>query len=218
MFCRKVICIYIPIHYFCIKFLIMIEYIAGQLTELNPAYAVVETAGVGYMLNISLTAFSALQGKERVRLLVHEVIRDDAHLLFGFVDESERRIFRLLLGVSGVGASTARIIISSIPAAELEAVIASGDHARLKAVKGIGVKTAQRIIVDLRDKIKPADDTLFIVQPEASAESTAYSEALAALIALEFPRQAAQKALRSIFSADPAISTEAAIKKAFAMM
>lgn len=215
MFCRKVICIYIPIHYFCIKFLIMIEYIAGQLTELNPAYAVVEAAGVGYMLNISLTAFSALQGKERVRLLVHEVIRDDAHLLFGFVDESERRIFRLLLGVSGVGASTARIIISSIPAAELEAVIASGDHARLKAVKGIGVKTAQRIIVDLRDKIKPLDETLVIM---SAADSEVLEEALAALVMLGFPRAAAQKTLRKVHEADPDVKVETAIKRALAMM
>ncbi len=196
----------------------MIEYICGTLAELNPAYAVIETAGIGYLINISLTTFSTLQGKQQVKLLVHEVLRDDARMLYGFADDAERRIFRLLLGVSGVGASTARIIISSIPSAELKFVIASGDHNRLKAVKGIGTKTAQRIIVDLKDKIKPTEDTLFIVQSEATAQSAAYDEALAALVALEFPRAAAQKALRNIFKADPAITVEGAIKKAFAMM
>ncbi len=196
----------------------MIEYISGQLTQLTPAFAVVETAGVGYMLNISLTAFESLQGKDQVKMLIHEVIREDTHLLYGFVDEDERRLFRQLLGVSGVGASTARIILSSIPARELESVIAIGDHDRLKAVKGIGAKTAQRIIVDLKDKIKPADDTLFLMQPSLTAGSASYEEALAALVALEFPRSTAQKALRTIFKADPAISVEEAIKKAFSMM
>jgi len=196
----------------------MIEYISGQLTQLTPAFAIVETAGVGYMLNISLTAFESLQGKDQVKMLIHEVIREDTHLLYGFVDENERRLFRQLLGVSGVGASTARIILSSIPARELESVIALGDHDRLKAVKGIGAKTAQRIIVDLKDKIKPAEDTLFLMQPSLTTGSASYEEALAALIALEFPRSAAQKALRTIFKADPAISVEEAIKKAFSMM
>ncbi|MDE7125407.1 MAG: Holliday junction branch migration protein RuvA, partial [Muribaculaceae bacterium] len=186
----------------------MIEYISGRMTQLTPAYAVLEAGGIGYMINISLTAYSELQGKENVKLLIHEVIREDARLLFGFTDETERRLFRQLLGVSGVGASTARIIISSIPAPELEYVIASGDHNRLKTVKGIGAKTAQRIIVDLKDKIKPADDTLFLLQPSASAENAAYEEAFAALVALEFPRAAVQKALKAIFKADPASTTE----------
>ena len=125
----------------------MIEYIRGLVAELNPAVAVIETAGVGYELNISLSTFSALEGVKETKLLVHEVIREDTHLLYGFADERERSLFRLLIGVSGVGANTARMILSSISSSELEQVITSGDHVRLKNIKGIGVKTAQRIIV-----------------------------------------------------------------------
>ncbi len=196
----------------------MIDYIKGSIDRLTPAFAVIDNGGIGYMLNISLTTYTALQGKTEARLLVHEVIREDAHILYGFFTEGERQLFVQLLGVSGVGASTARIILSSVPPGELEIVIASGDDRRLKAVKGIGAKTAQRIIVDLKDKIKPADDTLSLLQPAAAPESAAYEEALAALIALEFPRAAAQKALRAIFKENPAATTEQAIKKAFSMM
>ncbi|MDE6457865.1 MAG: Holliday junction branch migration protein RuvA [Muribaculum sp.] len=128
----------------------MIEYIKGQLASLTPTDAVIEAGGIGYLLEISLTTYSALENmKGEVKLMVHEVIREDAHVLFGFSEERERSLFRLLIGVSGVGANTARIILSSIPVAELEIVITSGDHTRLKNVKGIGIKTAQRIIVDL---------------------------------------------------------------------
>ena len=148
----------------------MIDYVKGLLAELTPTYAVVEAAGVGYELNISLPTYSSLEGKENVKLLVHEVIREDAHVLFGFLEERERAMFRLLIGVSGVGANTARVILSSIPVAELELVIMSGDHSRLKNVKGIGIKTAQRVIVDLKDKIKPGGDTLMI-QPSVNSEA-----------------------------------------------
>lgn len=193
----------------------MIEYIKGELTELTPAYAVVEAAGIGYLLNISVTAFSALQGQKSVRLLAHEIIREDAHILYGFISENERELFRLLLAVPGVGAATARIILSSILVEELEVVIASGDHDRLKAVKGIGTKTAQRIIVDLRDKIKSADNTL-LLQPAVNEE--AFEEALGALVILGFPRPAVQKALRTIFRDKPDATVEVAIKKALTML
>ena len=193
----------------------MIDYIKGELTDLTPTYAVVEAAGVGYELNITLPAYAELEGKQQVKLLVHEVIREDAHLLFGFISESERVLFRLLIGVSGVGANTARVILSSIPVAELEQVIMSGDHSRLKNVKGIGVKTAQRIIVDLKDKIKPSGDTL-IIQP--SVKSEAFDEALAALVMLGFTRQQSQKVLNKLFDADPALRVEKAIKQALAML
>ena len=196
----------------------MIEYISGKIAELTPTYAVIDNHGIGYELNISLTTYSELENKSEIKLLAHEVIREDAHIIFGFATKNERELFRLLIGVSGVGANTARMILSSITPPELEQVITSGDDKRLKGVKGVGVKTAQRIIVDLKDKIKPTEDTLFIVQSEATAQSAAYDEALAALVALEFPRAAAQKALRNIFKADPAITVEGAIKKAFAMM
>lgn len=193
----------------------MIEYISGKITELNPAYLVVETAGVGYLLNISLSTFTALEGVEEGRMLVHEIIREDTHALYGFADERERVMFRLLIGVSGVGANTARMILSSVSPAELEQVIASGDYSRLKAVKGIGVKTAQRIIVDLRDKIKPSDDT-FIQQP--SCRSEVFDEALAALVMLGFQRQQSQKVLKKLFDSDPSMRVESAIKKALTMM
>lgn len=193
----------------------MIDYIRGELTELNPAYAVVEAAGVGYELNISLTAYAAIEGMTQVKLLVHEVIREDAHVLFGFLEERERVMFRALIGVSGVGANTARMILSSIPVAELEQVIVSGDYQRLKNVKGIGLKTAQRVIVDLKDKIKAGDDSLII---QSTQTSDAYNEALAALQMLGFARQQSQKALKKIFEATPAIKVEMAIKQALSML
>lgn len=193
----------------------MIEYICGSIAELTPTYAVLECNGVGYMLCITLTTFSALEGAQQTKLLVHESIREDAHQLFGFLSDRERQLFRLLIGVSGVGANTARMILSSIPAPELEAVIAGGDHSRLKNVKGIGIKTAQRIIVDLRDKIKPTTDTLI---NQSATVSDVYDEALLALVMLGFARQQSQKALKKIFDADPTIKVESAIKKALAMM
>ncbi len=194
----------------------MIEYIKGLLAEANPAYAVVEAAGVGYQLNISLLTYTSLEEMTgEVKLLVHEVIREDAHLLFGFVDERERSLFRHLIGVSGVGANTARVILSSIPAPELEQVIVSGDHGRLKNVKGIGIKTAQRIIVDLKDKIKPQDDAL-IIKPSFSSD--VFDEALAALVMLGFPRPQSQKVLKKLFDSEPELKVETAIKRALSML
>ncbi|MCM1482874.1 MAG: Holliday junction branch migration protein RuvA [Muribaculaceae bacterium] len=195
----------------------MIEYISGRLAELTPTYAVIDCSGIGYFLNITLPAYTALQGcTDSVRLLVHESIREDAYQLFGFTDETERTLFRLLIGVSGVGAGTARMILSAIPAPELQSVIASADHRRLTAAKGIGSKTAQRIIVDLRDKIKPTDGTL-ITQPAAASQDV-FDEALAALVMLGFARPQSQKALKKVFDSDPSVNVEAAIKRALTMM
>ena len=164
----------------------MIEYVKGEVASLNPAAAVIETAGgVAYMLNISLATYDKLQGQRTARVYVHEAIRDDAWTLYGFADERERDIFRQLIGVSGVGAGMARVILSSISLDELAAVIASGDVKRLKNVKGIGAKTAERIIVDLRDKIKVADATLL---SQSLVNNDAYDEALAALTMLGFDR------------------------------
>lgn len=197
----------------------MIEFIRGRIADLNPAAAVIDTGAIGYLLNITLTTFTALQqaGAQEAKLLVHEVIREDARILYGFLDNREREMFRLLIGVSGIGANTARMILSSVPAPELEGVITSGDHARLKNVKGIGTKTAQRVIVDLRDKIKPAADT-FSLQQAAAPAGEVFEEALSALVMLGFQRQQSQKALRKVFDANPAASVEEAIKKAFSMM
>ena len=193
----------------------MIEYIKGELAELTPTYAVIDCGGVGYMLNISVPTYSALDGLKSAKLLVHEAIREDAHVLYGFINEQERSLFRSLIGVSGVGANTARMILSSIAAPQLEQFILSGDHAMLKKVKGIGSKTAERIIVDLKDKIKPTGDT-FILQPSVTNE--VYEEALAALVMLGFNRVQSQKVLKKLFDNEPSIAVEVAIKKALSMM
>ena len=131
----------------------MIEYIKGELTELTPALATVEAAGVGYGLNISLNTYSAIQGKKEVKLYVYEAIREDAYQLFGFSNKKERELFELLISVSGVGANTARMVLSSMSVSELCSAISTGNERIIKSIKGIGLKTAQRIIVDLRDKI-----------------------------------------------------------------
>lgn len=198
----------------------MIEYIRGSLAEITPTYAVVDVAGIGYIAYISLATFEALQNEHGdVKLLVHEVIREDAHLLYGFATARERDVFRLLIGVSGVGPNTASLILSSLKVAELESAIAGGDYVRLKGVKGIGLKTAQRIIVDLKDKINPADDSLSLqLGAVGGGGNEVFDEALAALTALGFPRPASQKVLRKIFEADPTVKIEAAIKKALSMM
>ncbi len=193
----------------------MFEYIKGELAELTPTYAVIDCGGVGYMLNISVPTYSALDGLKNAKLLVHEAIREDAHVLYGFINEQERSLFRLLIGVSGVGANTARMILSSIAAPQLEQFILSGDHAMLKKVKGIGSKTAERIIVDLKDKIKPTGDT-FILQPSVTNE--VYEEALAALVMLGFNRVQSHKVLKKLFDNEPSIAVEVAIKKALSMM
>lgn len=194
----------------------MIEFIKGEISELTPAYAVIETsAGIGYLVNITLPCYNSLEGQKSARLLIHEVIREDTWALYGFVAENERALFRLLIGVSGVGANTARMILSALPVAELEQAILGGDVRRLKGVKGIGAKTAERIIVDLKDKIKPSDITL-LNQPTVSSET--FDEALSALVVLGFPRPQSLKALKKLFDDDPAIKVDTAIKKAMAML
>lgn len=193
----------------------MIEFIEGEIVSLTPVSVVLATGGVGYMLNITLPTSTRLEGQARARLYVHESIREDAWTLYGFPLEQERALFRALVGVSGVGAASARMILSYIPAAELQAVIAGGDVRRLKSVKGIGTKTAERIIVDLRDKIKAGEDTL-LTQPKAT--TAAMDEALEALVILGFPRAASQKALKKLFDTEPALSPENAIKRAMGML
>ena len=194
----------------------MIEYIRGEIAALTPASVTLETpAGIGYIMNISLQSFDSLNGKKTAGIWVHEVIREDAWVLYGFTEERERELFRALIGVSGVGAATALILLSSLPGEELAAVISAGDAKRLKAVKGIGAKTAERIIVDLRDKIKAGDTTLNISSHGVSA---AQEEALAALTMLGFDRKASEKVLRQLFDADPGMKVETAIKKALTMM
>jgi len=194
----------------------MIEYIRGRLTSLQPTDAIIETqSGVAYIMSISLFTFSALEGAKEAKLLTHEVLRDDARQLYGFIDERERALFRQLIGVSGVGAATARMILSAIAPDRLEAVITSGDTRTLKSVKGVGARTAERIIVDLRDKIKADGSPLLSVADNAGE---VFDEALAALLILGYQKAAAQKALDKIFKASPGIKVEQAIKQALSMM
>lgn len=196
----------------------MIEYIKGDIASLTPTEAVIETTGgVGYLLNISLNTYTSIEQSSRkaLRIYVHEIIREDAVTLYGFFDPQEREIFRQLIGVSGVGASIARMILSAIPPVDLQQVIVSSDVRRLKSVKGIGAKTAERIIVDLKDKIKGVDVTLLEKTPVASE---IFDEAMAALVMLGFPKQQTQKVLEKIFKAEPDIKVEVAIKKALSMM
>lgn len=194
----------------------MIEYIRGRVASLNPATATIEvSSGVAYLLHISLPTFSALEGKPETLLYVHESIREDAWVLYGFIDERERELFRYLIGVSGVGAATAIIILSALTGDELAAVISAGDAKRLKAIKGIGAKTAERIIVDLRDKIKTSDLALPV---DLGSRSDSYDEAMAALIMLGYDKKSTQKVLDKLYSADPSMKVETAIRKALSMM
>ena len=193
----------------------MIDYLSGQLTEITPTSAIVECGGIGYEVNISLIDFTSIQNEKNVKLYIHEAIREDAHLLYGFTSKRGRELFRLLLGVSGVGPNTARLILSAITITDLEQTIASGNDSILKSVKGIGAKTAQRIIVDLKDKIKVGESTLISMSP-TSSES--YDEALSALIMLGFTSQQSQKVLKKLFADTPSITVENAIKMALKML
>lgn len=193
----------------------MIEYVKGEVAEITPAYAVVECGGVGYMLNISLNTYTRLQNERQARVYVYEAIREDAYVLYGFADKQERELFVMLISVSGVGPNTARMILSSFPPADLQGVIASGNVNLLKAVKGIGGKTAQRIIVDLKDKINQGGDTL-IIQSEMKSE--AYEEAVAALVMLGFTQAAVQKAVGKLLKENPEEKVEGLIKKALKIL
>lgn len=202
---------------------IMIEYIKGTLAELNPTEAVVEAAGVGYGLAITLPTYSALVGQEEkeVKLFVSEIIREDTHEVYGFVNKSERQLFELLLTVSGVGAATARMILSAFSAEELRMLIATGNAKAMSKVKGLGPKTAQRIIVDLKDKAIKLDlggDPTEIPMLDVEAESGVKAEAVSALTMLGFATAASGKAVDKILKAQPDLKVEAVIREALKML
>lgn len=198
----------------------MIEYIKGELTDLTPAMAVVEAAGMGYALNISLNTFTAIQGKHDVKLYVHEALvtggRDDSFTFYGFASKQEREVYRLLITVSGVGANTARMILSTMSPAELSSAISTGNERLIKSVKGIGLKTAQRIIVDLRDKIlslgmateEKGDVASAVVNVEVR------DEAVSALTMLGFSPAPSAKVVVSIMEENPDMPVEQVVKLA----
>ena len=194
----------------------MIEYVQGKIEELEPALAVIGTpGGVGYVVNISLYTYSAIQNRQETRLYIHEVIREDAYTLFGFSERRERELFLLLLSVPGIGGSSARMIQSAFSPSELEAIISTGDERQLKQVKGIGLKTAQRIIVDLKDKIKLTATSSGTIPSigNTPADETAES-AIAALTMLGFQQAASQKAVLAIIREKPGMPVEAVVKEA----
>jgi Holliday junction DNA helicase RuvA len=190
----------------------MISHIKGKLIEKNPTHVIIECNGVGYFLNISLNTYSKIPDKENVLLYTHLSVREDAHTLFGFSDPLERALFRLLISVSGVGPSTARIMLSSMTSEQIQQAIASGDIATIQSVKGIGAKTAQRVIIDLKDKILKtytlAEESLGVTH------NTIKDEALSALEVLGYARKRVEKLVQKIIQDQPDISLENTIKQA----
>ena len=199
----------------------MIEYIKGELTELTPALATVEAAGIGYGLNISLNTFSAIQGKKEVKLYVYEAIREDAHVLFGFVNKKEREMFLLLITVNGVGANTARMMLSGMSVPELCNAISTGNARLIQSVKGIGKMTAQRIIVDLREKIVSlgiAEEIPSGGQMAAPVNNQVNDEAVSALTMLGFAPAPSQKVVLQILQDQPDAPVETVVKLALKMI
>jgi Holliday junction DNA helicase RuvA len=189
----------------------MFEYIKGPLIEKNPAYCIIETGGIGYFIHISLTTYGQIQHLEQCKLLLHQVIREDAQMLFGFFTFQERELFRQLITVTGIGANTGRMVLSSLKPDELRSTIATGNTAVLQSIKGIGLKTAQRIVVELRDKVVrtgQAEEIVFL------QNNTIRDEALSALITLGFSKNAVEKVIAGILLTDKTVTLEELIKKA----
>lgn len=193
----------------------MIEYIRGELAELTPAVAVIDCSGVGYSIHISLNTYSAIQGKAGCKLYIHEAIREDAHVLYGFFSKQEREIFLLLISVSGIGGNTARTILSALSPSELTNVIGTENVNMLKTVKGIGMKTAQRVIVDLKDKISLGVMSAGGDSATPAAYSAVHEEAVAALMMLGFSAAPSQKVVMAILKENPQTPVESVIKQAF---
>jgi len=196
----------------------MIDYIKGEITELTPAYVVLETAGIGYFVNITLPTFSFLGEQTTAKLFIFESIREDAHVLYAFRYQSERQLFLLLISVSGIGANTARMIMSSYSAQEIQEMIASGNVSALNAIKGIGTKTAQRIIVDLKDKIVKGSGGSDMPNLATNKNNEQKEEAVSALIMLGFAAAASQKTVERILIEQPTLKVEQLIKLALKMM
>lgn len=198
----------------------MLDYIKGEIVELTPTAVVLEIAnGLGYYINIALGTYNELSGKNNAKLFVYEAIREDAHVLYGFLTKDERELFLLLLSVSGVGANTARVILSAFSAGELKTIIESGDSKTLKGIKGIGAKTAERIIVDLKDKmmklqIENSEVELFVAQKNSAQKA----EAVAALVMLGFAQAASSKAVDKAMESAPEATVGQIVKIALKLI
>lgn len=193
----------------------MYEYLNGKLADKNPTYVVIDINGIGYMVNISLNTFSRIKDLAEAKLYIHFYVREDAQILYGFADETERELFRQLLSVSGVGASTARLILSSLTTEDLYEAITQGNAAVLQSVKGIGGKTAQRIVIDLRDKLTKAEISLEKVD---FSHNTLKDEALSGLLILGFNKSVASKAVDKVIKQTPVDSVEILIKEALKIL
>ncbi len=189
----------------------MYEYVSGKLVEKNPTYVIIDNQGIGYLINISLNTFEKIKDQEAVKLFVHFVVREDAQILYGFADNQERTLFRALITVSGVGANTARLVLSSLSTDEAYNAISSGDAAVLQSVKGIGAKTAQRIVVDLKDKLIKQG---FIPDKVGIFHNTMKNEALSGLVILGINKTAASKVLDKVLKQSSFNSVEMLIKEA----
>ncbi|HOD26959.1 MAG: Holliday junction branch migration protein RuvA [Bacteroidales bacterium] len=196
----------------------MIEYIKGEIKQLTPTFAVLDKAGIGFYLQISLNTFTELQNLQECTLFVHEVIREDAYLLYGFHGSEEREAFRKLINVTGIGANTARMILSSLTVAELESCIISENIHTLKSIKGIGLKTAQRLIVELKDKVIRSGMSGGEVSPASVAGNQVRQEALAALQMLGFTPSQSSKAVNTVLKEFPTLPVEQLIKAALKIL
>ncbi len=190
----------------------MYEYIQGKLGGLTPTNAVIEAGSIGYFIHISLNTYSLINGKEQARLFLHQVVREDAHLLYGFAEATERELFRLLISVNGIGSNTALMMLSSLTAEEIRRAILEENVSLLQSIKGIGAKTAQRVIIDLKDKVgKVTDSGQTLI---SRADNTIREEALSALVMLGFARKNIEKELDKLLKVNPDLTVEETIKKA----
>ncbi len=192
----------------------MYEYISGKIAELAPTYAVIDAAGVGYYLNISLQTFSVIEGCDAARLYVHFAVREDAQVFYGFATKLERELFRMLISVSGVGGNTARMILSTYSTSELRNIIATENAVLLKNVKGLGLKTAQKIIVELSGKMLEVGADTDFVAPVAVQDNAVLNEAVSALVMLGFQKVASEKAVKAILAEMPSVTVEDAVRQA----
>lgn len=197
------------------KTITMFEYIIGKIKQLTPTYAVLEAGSIGYMIHISVNTFEKLQPQQETLVFIHEVIREDMHALYGFAEPKERELFRLLISVSGIGPNTARIMLSSLTTNELQQAVLAGDVPTIKSVKGIGLKTAQRVIIDLKDKIGTLEEGDVVLH---TAKQELKDEAIAALLQLGFAKMATEKMVDKLLKTEADLSVEALIKKALKLL